>query len=116
MMGEALSRSKAWRNIGLVRYRAAKVQTQWSQHLAWLRKQHKKSKAEKGRTEVSKDRGGKGKGKDCGGQAEYEKLVEAGDDEGYEYTDDESSDESEEDITMADVRGEMDPFIDEEMD
>jgi len=112
MMGEALSRSKAWRNIGLVRYRAAKVQTQWSQHLAWLRKQHKKFKAEKGRTEVNKDFDGNDESKDRSGKAEYEKVVEAGDDEGYE----DYADESEEDITMADVRGEMDPFIDEEMD
>jgi hypothetical protein len=95
------------------------VQTNWSLHLAWLRKQHKKSKAEKGRNEEDKDRNGKtgventvGTGGDQGS--------EKGGDESDEYDSDESDeddgDESDEDVTMADVRGEMDPFISQEMD
>ena len=110
MMGEALSRNKKWRKIGLLRYRAAKVQTNWSIRLDWLRKQHKKSKAEQARNEANKDRSGK---------TGDENAVGTGDDQGSKIDVDEcewDSDESDADVTMADVRGEMDPFIDEEMD
>jgi hypothetical protein len=117
MMGEALSRNKNWRKIGLLRYRAAKVQTNWSLRLAWLRKQHKESKSEQARNEGNKD--GSGKTGD-------ENTIGTGDDQGSEMDVDESewdseesetdSEESDADVTMADVRGEMDPFIDEEMD
>ena len=117
MMGEALSRNKKWRKIGLLRYRAAKVQTNWSLRLAWLRKQHKESKSEQAHNEGNKD--GSGKTGD-------ENTVGTVDDQGSEMDVDESewdseesetdSEESDADVTMADVRGEMDPFIDEEMD
>jgi hypothetical protein len=103
MMGEALSHNPRWRKIGLLRYRAAKVQTKWSLHLAWLRKQHKKSKVAKGPNEEDKDRSGETYNKSPDG---------SGDDQGSE----EDSDESDADITMADVRGEMDPFISQELD
>lgn len=106
MMGEALSRSKAWRNIGLLRYRAAKTQTKWSQHLAWLRKKHQESKAEKLRNEANKG---------CSGKTDDQNPLETGDDQGSEENSDDS-DESESDVTMADVRGEMKPFVFEEMD
>ena len=117
MMGEALSRNKKWREIGLLRYRAAKVQTNWTLRLAWLRKQHKKSKAEQARNEENKDRTRK---------TGDENTVGTGDDQCSKMDVDESewdseesetdSEESDADVTMADVRGEMDPFIDEEMD
>jgi hypothetical protein len=112
MMGEALSHNKKWRKIGLLRYRAAKVQTNWSLRLAWLRKQHKKSKAEKGRNEEDKDRSGK---------TDNENAVGTGDDQGSKMSGDEGEFdhdeyESDPDVTMADVRGEMKPFISQEMD
>jgi hypothetical protein len=117
MMGEALSHNKKWRKIGLLRYRAAKVQTNWSLRLAWLRKQHKKSKAEKGRNEEGKERSGK---------TDDETAVGTGGDQGSKMSGDESEVDSDEydsdeyesdpDVTMADVRGEMDPFISQEMD
>ena len=103
MMGEALSRNKKWRKIGLLRYRAAKVQTKWSLHLAWLRKQHKKSKVVNGPNEEDKDRSGETYNKSPDG---------SGDDQGSE----EDSNESDADITMADVRGEMNAFISQELD
>jgi hypothetical protein len=117
MMGEALSHNDKWRKIGLLRYRAAKVQTNWSLRLAWLRKQHKKSKAEKGRNEEDKDRSGK---------TDDKNAVRTGDDQGSKMSGDESEVDSDEydsdeyesdpDVTMADVRGEMEPFISQEMD
>jgi len=122
MMGEALSRGQEWRKIGLLRYRAAKVQTKWALHLAFLRKQHQKSKAEKNRNEEDKDGSGKtdsqkpvGKGDK---QASVKDVDEDGDEDEYdsEYDSEDDSDESETDVTMADVRGEMKPFISDEMD
>lgn len=106
MMGEALSRSEAWRKIGLLRYRAAKTQTKWSQHLTWLRKKHQESKAEKRRNEANKG---------CSGKTDDQNPLGTGDDQGSEENSDDS-DESESDVTMADVRGEMKPFVSEQMD
>ena len=64
--------------------------------------------------------------KDGSGKTGDENTVGTGDDQGSEMDVDESewdseesetdSEESDADVTMADVRGEMDPFIDEEMD
>jgi hypothetical protein len=62
------------------------------------------------RNEANKDRSGK---------TGDENAVGTGDDQGSKIDVDEcewDSDESDADVTMADVRGEMDPFIDEEMD
>jgi len=103
VIGEALSHNPKWREIGLLRYRAAKMQTNWSLHLAWLRKQDKKSKATKGRNEENKDRSGKTYNESPDG---------SGDDRGS----DEDGDEREANIALADVRGEMDPFISQEME
>jgi hypothetical protein len=90
VLGEAFSRSKAARKIGIVRYRAAMVQTAWRRKLARMREEHQRTKREKERLQESEgsSAGEAGKAK---GKMTWE-------------------------ITMKDVHGEMTPFIDRHMD
>ena len=90
MLGEAFSRSKATRNIGMLRYRAAQTQTAWRRKLDRMRVEHQRVKREKERLQEAE--GGSG--------------GEAGKPKGkMKWT-----------LTMEDVRGEMTPFIDVHMD
>lgn len=90
VLGEAFSHSKKSREIGVLRFRAAQVQTAWCRKLARMREQRDKAKRDKeGRQEpegVSDGEAGKSKGK-----TPWK-------------------------ITMMDVRGEMTPLIDRNMD
>ena len=92
MLGEAFSRSKATRKIGMLRYRAAQTQTAWRRKLARMREEHQRVKREEERLQESEGGSGGETGKSKGkGKMTWE-------------------------ITMKDVRGEMTPFIDRHMD
>jgi hypothetical protein len=90
VLGEACSRTKAGRKMGILRYRAAEVQTAWRRKLARMREEHQRTTREKERLQESEGgsagEAGKAKGK-------------------MKWT-----------LTMKDVRGEMTPFIDRHMD
>lgn len=90
MLGEAFSRTKAGRKMGIVRYRAAQVQTAWRRKLARMREEHQRTKREKERLQES-DGGSAGEAGKVKGKMKWT-------------------------LTMKDVRGEMTPFIDRHMD
>jgi hypothetical protein len=95
-MGEVFSRNKAdseARKIGILRYRAAQVQTTWRRNLARLREEHKKTKRAAGAEQVRQD--------SAGGATD-----EGDEGKGNKYPE----------ITWKEVRGEMKPYIDYGMD
>jgi hypothetical protein len=90
VLGEAFSHSKKARKIGILRYRAAQTQTSWRRKLARMREQHQRTKREKERLQESEGGSDGEAGKSKGKKAWK--------------------------ITMVDVRGEMTPYIDRNMD
>jgi hypothetical protein len=95
-MGEVFSRDKAdsaARKIGILRYRAAQVQTTWRRKLARLREKHKQAKRAAEAEQVRRDSAGGAI--DEGDEGKSDKCPE---------------------ITWKEVRGEMKPYIDYGMD
>ena len=90
MLGEAFSHSKKSREIGILRFQAAQTQTAWRRKLARMREQRDKTKREKERRQESEG-GSDGEAGKSKGKTPWK-------------------------ITMVDVRGEMTPFIDRNMD
>ena len=90
MLEEAFSHSKKSREIGILRFRAAQTQTAWRRKLARMREQRDKTKREKERRQESEG-GSDGEAGKSNCKTPWK-------------------------ITMMDVRGEMTPFIDRNMD
>lgn len=88
VLGEAFSHSPAFRKIGILRFRAAQVQTTWLRKLTRLREEREQAK---------RTADGESGGENSTGVS--------GDDEG------EAKGEKWPEITWKDVRGEMEPYI-----
>lgn len=108
-MGEVFSRSKAWRKIGLLRWRAAQVQTKWLRRLAELRKKHQQKGNYQSDLAVSGD---SGEAADIEGGQGGSGADAATDDQSGKV----NSRKRKASVTLEDVRGKMKPFVCEEMD
>lgn len=109
VMGEVFSRGKAWRKIGLLRYRAATLQTKWLRRLAELREKHQHERNDKSGLA---DSGDSGETADNEGDQGGPGLDVVKDDQSAKV----NSRKRKASVTLEDVRGKMKPFVCQKMD